>query len=92
MRSYCKLSDAELEIGNLSQARQYAEAALPFLNEFNPTSPSLLVLRDLGLCYESLGNVQRQIAINHSIPSSVRQSAQADARSLQPPYRADLCN
>jgi eukaryotic-like serine/threonine-protein kinase len=64
----------------LSQAQQDADAALPFLNQFDPTSPSLLVLRDLGLCYESLGNVQRQIAMNHSVSSSERQSAQANAR------------
>jgi serine/threonine protein kinase len=80
MGSYCKLSDAELEVGNLSRARQDADAALPLLNQFDPTSPSLLVLRDLGLCYESLGNVQQRIAMNRSISSSERQTAQANAR------------
>jgi eukaryotic-like serine/threonine-protein kinase len=74
------LSDAELGVGNLSQAQQYADAALPFLNEFNPASPSLLVLREVGLCDESMGNVQRQIAMNHSISTSEQQTAQAEAR------------
>jgi eukaryotic-like serine/threonine-protein kinase len=80
MGSYCKLSDAELGVGNLAQARQYADAALPLLNEFSPTSPSLLVLRELGLCYESVGNTERETAQNPSIPSSERQTAQANAR------------
>jgi hypothetical protein len=80
MRSYCKLSDAELEVGNLSQAQQYTNAAQPFLNEFSPTSPSLLVLRELAMCYESLGNVQLQIAMRQPISSSEQQTAQADAR------------
>ena len=80
MGSYCRLSDAELGVGNLSQAQQYADAALPFLNEFNPASPSLLVLREVGLCDESMGNVQRQIAMNHSISTSEQQTAQAEAR------------
>jgi eukaryotic-like serine/threonine-protein kinase len=80
MGSYCKLSDAELGVGNLSQARQYADAALPLLNQFSPASPSLLALRELGLCYESLGNVQREIAKNHPIDSSEGQTAQANAR------------
>jgi serine/threonine protein kinase len=59
MRSYCKLSDAELALGNVAKARQYAAAALPSLNEFKVTSPSLLVLRDIGFCYESEAAVQQ---------------------------------
>jgi serine/threonine protein kinase len=80
MRSYCKLSDAELEVGNLPQAQQYTNAAQPFLNEFSPNSPSLLVLRDIAMCYESLGNVQLQIAMRQPISSPEQQTAQADAR------------
>lgn len=91
MRSYCKLSDAELAVGDLVQARQFANAALPFFDEFKPTSPSLLVLRDVGFCYESLGNVQRRIAMDHSRSAEEKQTAQADARQW---YRksADVWN
>lgn len=79
MGSYCKLSDAELAVGNLSQAKTYADKALPFLSEFNPASPSLLVLRDVGRCYESIGNVQRQIAKDARVTSDIRQTALANA-------------
>jgi eukaryotic-like serine/threonine-protein kinase len=80
MGSYCKLSDAELGVGNLSRARQYAEDALPFLNQFSPSSPSLLALRELGICYERIGNVQQEIARSQPISSSEGQTARASAR------------
>jgi serine/threonine protein kinase len=79
MSSYCKLSDAELAVGNLQQAQQFRNFALPFLDEFKPNSPSLLVLRDIGRCYESIGNVQRQIAVDRSLPAPERQTAEAEA-------------
>ncbi len=79
MRSYCKISDAELAVGNLTLARQFADSAVPFLDEFKLSSPSLLVLRDVGFCYESLGNVQRQIALEHSFSVAERQTAEAEA-------------
>ena len=44
-------------------------------------TPSLIVLRDLGLCYESLGNVQRRIAMSHSVSPAERQTAQAGRRT-----------
>ena len=80
MGSYCNLSDAELAVGNLPQARAYADKASSLLREFNAASPSLLVLRDVGRCYESMGNVQRQIARNIRASSVDRQTAQASAR------------
>jgi eukaryotic-like serine/threonine-protein kinase len=58
-RLYCKLSDAELAVNDLAKARQYADLSLPILKEFNPASPSLLVVRDVGFCYESLGSVTK---------------------------------
>ena len=79
MASYCMLSDAELDVGSLEQARTYADKALPFLSEFNPASPSLLVLRDVGRCYGSLGNVQRAIAKHARGASDDRQTALANA-------------
>jgi serine/threonine protein kinase len=79
MRSYCKISDAELAVGNLTLARQFADSAVPFLDEFKPTSPSLLVLRDVGFCDESIGNVKRQIATEHSFSAEERRSAEAEA-------------
>jgi tetratricopeptide (TPR) repeat protein len=78
MRSYCKLSDAELAVNDLTKARQYANAALPFLDKFNVTSSSLLVLRDLGFCYESEGAVQHRIAIDRKLPSAERLTAEAE--------------
>jgi serine/threonine protein kinase len=80
MRSYCKLSDAELAVNDLTKAREYAEAALPFLEKFDVTSPSLLVLRDLGFCYESEGAVQHRIAMDRELPSAERLTAQAESR------------
>ena len=80
MRSYCKLANAEVAVGDTTQARQYANAALPFLEEFKPTSPSLLVLRDVGFCYESLGNVSRRIAMDRSSSPDEKRAAAADAR------------
>jgi hypothetical protein len=80
MRSYCKLSDAELAVNDLTRARQYANAALPLLEKFSVTSPSLLVLRDLGFCYESEGVVQHSIAMDGKLPSAERLAAEAEAR------------
>ncbi|RZU39150.1 serine/threonine protein kinase [Edaphobacter modestus] len=80
MRSYCKLSDAELAVKGLTKARQYANAALPFLDKFNVTSPSLLVLRDLGFCFESDGAVQHHIAMDRKLPSAERLTAEAESR------------
>ncbi|HTZ57821.1 MAG TPA: protein kinase [Acidobacteriaceae bacterium] len=77
--SYCKLSNTELEVGNLPQARRYAEAALPLLNEFTPDSPSLLVLREMGLCYERIGNVQQASARSRSVSAVDRQNAKTEA-------------
>jgi hypothetical protein len=75
------LSDAELAVGDLVQARQFANSAPPFFDEFKLTSPSLLVLRDVGFCFESLGNVQRRIALDHSLSAAERRTAEADARN-----------
>jgi hypothetical protein len=80
MRSDCKLSDAELAVKDLPRARQYATAALPFLDKFDVRSPSLLVLRDLGFCYESEGAVQHHIAMDRELPSAERLTAEAESR------------
>ena len=80
MRSYCKLSDAELAMNDHAKAHQYADAALPLLDKFDVTSPSLLVLRDLGFCYESEGAVQHQIAMDRNLPSAERLTAEAESR------------
>jgi len=79
MRSYCKLSDAELALNDLAKARQYADLSLPFLKEFNSTAPSLLVVRDVGFCEESMGNLQRRIARDHSFSPSERSAAEAES-------------
>jgi hypothetical protein len=75
LRSYCELSDAELAIGNTAEARSAANAALPILDEFNLTSPSLFVLRDLGYCYKVLGNVQGRAATERSLSVPERNAA-----------------
>jgi tetratricopeptide (TPR) repeat protein len=75
LRSYCELSDAELAAGNTAEARSAANAALPILDEFSLTSPSLFVLRDLGYCYEVLGNVQGRAAMERSLPVPERNTA-----------------
>jgi tetratricopeptide (TPR) repeat protein len=80
MRSYCRLSDAELSMNHIADARSHAASALPFLAAFKVTSPSLVVLRDLGFCYESLGNVQRSLAADRSGALAERRAAQAQAR------------
>jgi eukaryotic-like serine/threonine-protein kinase len=80
MRSYCRLSEAELAMNHIADARGYAASALPFLAAFKVTSPSLVVLRDLGFCYESLGNVQRSLAADPSGSLAERRAAQAEAR------------
>jgi serine/threonine protein kinase len=79
MRSYCKLSDAELGLNNLAKARQYADAALPFLDQFEVTSPSLLVLRDVGFCYESEAAVQHRVASEQVLSAPERLAAGAES-------------
>lgn len=80
MRTYCKMCEAELALNDLPKARQYAELALPFFNEFKVTSPSLTVLRDVGFCFETLGNVQWRIARDRASPAANRRAATAEAR------------
>ena len=80
MRSYCKLSDAELDMKNIVEARQYANAALPLLGAFQVTSPSLLVLRDIGFCYESEAEVQHRIALDLALSPGERWNAAAASR------------
>jgi serine/threonine protein kinase len=91
MRSYCRLTDAELAAGNLTNARQYADLSLPLVAEFSPAARSFLVLIGLGFCYESLGNVQKRIAADDSSPLPERQAAGAASREW---YRksADVWN
>jgi serine/threonine protein kinase len=79
MRSYCKLSDAELGLANLAKAQQYANAALPFVDQFEVTSPSLLVLRDVGFCYESQAAVQHRMAADQLVSASERPVAEAES-------------
>ncbi|MBB6144770.1 serine/threonine protein kinase [Silvibacterium bohemicum] len=81
MRSYCKLSDVKLAANDLPAARQYANAALPFLDAFSVNSPSLLVLRDLGFCYESEGAVPRRVAMDRKLSSTERLAADAESRT-----------
>jgi serine/threonine protein kinase len=81
MRSYCKLSDAELGLNNPAKALQYANAALPLLNGFEVTSPSLLVLRDVGFCYESEAAVQHRIATGQALSAPERVAAEAESRT-----------
>jgi hypothetical protein len=80
MRSYCKLSDAELAVKDLAKARQYADTALPLLNRFDVTSPSLLVLRDLGFCYASEGSVLHHLAVDRQLTSTERLTDEAEAK------------
>jgi hypothetical protein len=80
MRSYCRLSDAELVMNDVANARRHADLSLPSFNEFKVTSPSLVVLRDIGFCYESLGNVQHRIATDASLSASDRDVAVAASR------------
>lgn len=81
MRSYCKLSDAEVTAKNFAKARQYANAALPLLNDFEVTSPSLLVLREIGFCYESEGQMQHIMAMDQDLPSADRVLAEAESQN-----------
>lgn len=67
-------------MNHLADARGHAAAALRFFDEFKIASPSLMVLRDIGFCYESLGNVQRSVAADRSLPPSERRSAETKAR------------
>jgi len=87
MRSDCKLSDAELAVNDLQKARRYAVLSTTFFNEFKITSQSLLVLRDVGFCYESLGNVQRRIAMDRTLSASERRDA---AKGSQEWYRKSI--
>ncbi|MBV8572384.1 MAG: protein kinase [Acidobacteriaceae bacterium] len=80
MESYCTLSDAEAEAGNLARAKELANFAQPLLSEFKVTSPSLLVVRDIGLCDETMGNVQHRISLDRSLPDADKRAAAADSR------------
>jgi len=80
MRSYCRLIDAELGSNDIARARHYANLSLPFFNEFNPSSQSLLVVRDVGFCYESMGNLQHRMAVDRSVAAEERRSSEAASR------------
>ena len=80
MRSYCRLSDVELKMNHVAEAREHAASSMPFFVEFKMTSPSLVVLRDIGFCYESLGNAQHAVATDRSFSPSERRAAETEAR------------
>jgi tetratricopeptide (TPR) repeat protein len=80
MRSDCKLADAELALNDTAGAKRYADSALPLLNQFKPDAQSLLVLRELGYCYESIGNLQRRIATDRTLSPPTRRIAKARSR------------
>jgi tetratricopeptide (TPR) repeat protein len=80
MRSVCRLTDAALGAHELAKARRYAEEARSAIDEFTLTSPSLFVLRAIGQCYESFGQVQRAIAADRASPAEERQRAEGEAR------------
>jgi eukaryotic-like serine/threonine-protein kinase len=52
---------------------------LPFFDEFKTTSPSLLVLRDLGFCFETMGDTQHSIAADRSFVPAQRRIAELQA-------------
>jgi hypothetical protein len=79
-RSNCLLSDAELALSKVSEAREHADRCRQFLDEFQISSPGLLVLRDLGYCYRVLGDVQSRIAVDRSLTSAERNAAAAVSR------------
>jgi serine/threonine protein kinase len=79
MRSYCRLAEAELALHQPLRARGRAEAALPFFAEFTSTSPSLTVLRELGFCFEALGDVQAAFARDSSLSATARRAARVEA-------------
>jgi eukaryotic-like serine/threonine-protein kinase len=81
MRSHCRLSDAEVEMNNVAGARKEVDASMPLLNDFKLTAPSLLVVRDVGFCYESLGNFERAVA--HNRGSSLEEKRAAEAQAHQ---------
>lgn len=87
MRSYCKLSDAELAVHDIAKARQYADLSLPLVKTFPLASPDLRILRDVGFCYESLGNVQSQVAQARAFSLSQRSAATAESTGW---YRKSL--
>jgi len=66
-------------MNDLASAREQAAASLRLLNEFQLGSPSLLVVRDMGFCYESLGNLQRAVVHNFASSLSERRAAKAQA-------------
>jgi tetratricopeptide (TPR) repeat protein len=80
MRSYCKLADAELAVNDVAKAQEIANQSLPLLNEFTIRSPSLFVLRGLGYCYKTLGNIERHIATDQKLSPSDRHAAFDAAR------------
>jgi tetratricopeptide (TPR) repeat protein len=80
MRSYCRLSDAELATNHVAEATRFAAASVPFFNEFKVTSPSLVVLRDLGFCYASLGNARQAVAADRSLTPSQMRAAGTEGR------------
>jgi serine/threonine protein kinase len=80
MRSYCRLSEAELALHDVPKARESSASALPFFDEFKVTSRSLTVLRDLGFCYQDLGDVQAHLAQDRLLPVAAQRAAREDAR------------
>ena len=64
-----------LAANDLAKAREYADRCMPLLAEFQLSSPTLLVLRDLGYCYKVLGNVQSRTAGDRSLYTIDRRGA-----------------
>jgi tetratricopeptide (TPR) repeat protein len=79
MRSDCKLTDAELESGDLTKAWHYVDLFRPLLEEFKTDSPSLTVLREIAFCNESMGDLQR-VEMDRAFSASEKEAARAASR------------
>ena len=66
---------------DLAQASRDANESRSYFTEFKDSSPNLLVQRELGMCYESLGHVQRRIAEDRSRPPAERRAALQSAHN-----------
>jgi hypothetical protein len=54
---------------------------LPLLGEFAVTSPSLLVLRDLGFCFESEGELHHRLATDRVSSPAEQLAEEAESRT-----------
>ena len=83
MSADCELGDAELAAGQVERAAGYLREAMPLAAQYHHDSPSLLVLRNVGLCLRTDGSLHLRRAMSTTPSHARKEEAEAAVQQLE---------